>query len=71
MRPFTSTFIKARSTSNSISRFGCALLVHYFNTVTGSLPNTVASHLPVCSVSARTVLMRFSFLEGRSYRFLT
>lgn len=35
--------------------------MHYLKTMTGSLPNCSASHLPVCPVFANTVFILFSY----------
>ena len=40
-----------------VYRSGWVVLVHHFDTVTGSLPNCSASHLPVCPVSASTAFI--------------
>ena len=47
-----------------VYKSGWEVLVHHFETVTGSLPNCSASHLPVYPVSANTAFILFSF--GRS-----
>lgn len=44
-----------------VYKSGWEVLVHHLETVTGSLPNCSASHLPVCPVSANTAFILFSF----------
>lgn len=47
-----------------VYRSGWVVLVHHFETVTGSLPNCSASHLPVCPVSASTAFIRLIFCRS-------
>ena len=47
-----------------VYRSGWVVLVHHFDTVTGSLPNCSASHLPVCPVSASTAFIRLIFCRS-------
>ena len=55
-----STF-KIRDISYNVCKSGWEVLVHHLETVTGSLPNCSASHLPVWPVSAKTAFILFSF----------
>lgn len=47
-----------------VYRSGWVVLVHHFETVTGSLPNCSASHLPVCPVSASTAFILLIFCRS-------
>ena len=47
-----------------VYRSGWVVLVHHFDTVTGSLPNCSASHLPVCPVSASTAFILLIFCRS-------
>ena len=45
--------------STNVSKFGCSVLVHHFETVPGSLPSCSASYLLVRFFSASTTFSRF------------
>lgn len=47
-----------------VYKSGWEVLVHHLETVTGSLPNCSASHLPVWPVSANTAFILFSFFRS-------
>lgn len=48
----------------NVYKSGWEVLVHHLETVTGSLPNCSASHLPVWPVSANTAFILFSFFRS-------
>ncbi len=50
--------------SLSVYKSGWEVFVHHLETVTGSLPNCWASHLPVWPVSANTAFILFSFCRS-------
>lgn len=47
-----------------MGKSGWEVSVHHLETVTGSLLNCSASHLPVCPVSANTAFILFNFCRS-------
>src|SRR5574344_1468191 len=60
-RSLTSTS-RTLAISSSVSRHGCAVFVHHFETVAGSFPSASASHLLVRFFSANTTFNRLMSL---------
>lgn len=48
--------------STKVSKFGCSVLVHHFETVAGSFLSSLANHLLVLFFSAKITFSRFNSL---------